>query len=289
MAVLARGNDSVHALQQALGGTPPRAGVDRSKALIRRYVQQRSVERRTALRQAAAVTRPLQEKILASAGRVDAKQQVLKEKRFLEQKLRRKISAPKRMKLEPRMISGSSFWFKTPPYDAAFNQGNFSAADATGGDYQLGIGSIGNGTNDASAGVAVWFLATNDDPQQRFSALLQYSDDWWDVAMGYVAHNDLRTRLWVWGPTEQQWLVQAEVNPSWSDGASWFDHHGNDPQGDAGTISVETTFPATAGNFYLGWIWSEANVYADGGFFGVAGSSLQLSVTAPLVVFGSLF
>ena len=123
---------------------------------------------------------------------------------------------------------------------------------------------------------------------QRFAALLDYSDDWWDSAMGYVAHNDMRTRLWVWGQTENKWVCQTDVQPSWSDGVGWFDNHGNDPAGDAGTLAVQTYFAAMANIWYQAWVWGDAQAYADGGLFGFGASSIRFSASVPLMVFGSL-
>jgi hypothetical protein len=291
MTVFARGTERVKALQHAMGGAPPRPALDKSKALLERYVSERSKQRRAMLKETRNITRSFQEKILSSVPKNDGsvKRMVAEQKRLVQKRSRLKIQKPKLLKIEPQVIAGSNFWLKAPPYDTSWHAGNFSAADAGGGDYQLAVQSFGDGTMEAAAGVAVWFFAPADDPQQRFAALLQYNDDWWDFASGYVAHNDLRTRLWVWGATENRWVVQADVSPNWSDGVGWFESHGNDPAGDAGTISVETFFPVSAGNFYLGWVWSDVNVYADGGFWGIAASSLQFNATVPLIVFGSLF
>jgi hypothetical protein len=141
---------------------------------------------------------------------------------------------------------------------------------------------------EVAAGVATWFFAPAENSQQRVAALFDFSDDWWDSAALYVAHNNLRTRLWVWGDRERRWVTQTDVSPGWSDGVGWYDSHGNDPQGDSGTLSVQAFFPASANSWYLLWVWSDASAYADGGFFGSAASSIQLDAAVPFVVFGSL-
>jgi hypothetical protein len=83
--------------------------------------------------------------------------------------------------------------------------------------------------------------------------------------------------------------VSGSGSLSWSDGVGWFESHGNDPAGDSGGISNETFFPAQANQWYEAWIWSDASIYADGGFWGIAASSIQFSAAVPFVVFGSLF
>ena len=83
-------------------------------------------------------------------------------------------------------------------------------------------------------------------------------------------------------------MNQAEVSPQWSDGVGWFESHGNDPQGDDARISVQTFFPAPANSWYLAWVWSNATIYADSGFWGFAASSVHFDASVPLLVFGSL-
>lgn len=162
-----------------------------------------------------------------------------------------------------------------------------SSANSGAGTFHLQVGSIG-GFFEVAAGVGIFFRALADDPQQRFSALIDYSDMWHDHAMGYVAHNDLNTRLWVWGEAENAWVGKGEVTPGWMDGVGWFDTHGNYPDGDDGRASGEIFFPVMANNWYLAWVWSDGSVYADGGWFGFSDSWLELDISIPFVVFGSL-
>jgi len=50
----------------------------------------------------------------------------------------------------------------------------------------------------ASAGIGVWFFAYADTAAQRVSAVLDYDYVWglWSL-MGYTAHNDGATNIWV--------------------------------------------------------------------------------------------
>jgi hypothetical protein len=206
----------------------------------------------------------------------------------------RKVPKPKPLKIEPRFMVGSNILVKVPPYDGAWQWQsrtgpNCIAQSDPGGTCSLSVGAPGDGsTIEAAAGFFTWFFSPEDNPMQRFAAVVQYSDDWWDSAYGYVAYNNMRTRLWVWGQTENAWVVQSDESPSWSDAVSWFASHGNDPSGDSGNISNETFFPAMANSWYQAWVWSDAWVYADGGFWGSAASSIIFSSLVPLIVFGSL-
>jgi hypothetical protein len=294
MTVLARGAKQVRSLERAIAGTPPKAGSTASRAWLERHMAERFKQQQTRLTETSRMAERWRELLFKDVHKDDARLKRLKEqaKAQLEKRKKRKIERPKRLEIEPRFIVGSSFLLKAPPYDGAWQWANVSNAqaqsDASRGTCDLKVQSFGNGNREVAAGFFAWFFAPEDNPMQRFAALLQYSDDWWDDASGYVAHNDLRTRLWVWGQTENRWVVQSEMSPSWSDGVGWFESHGNDPGGDSGTISNETFFPASANNLYQAWVWSDASAYADGGSFGSADSSIQFDSVVPFMVFGSL-
>lgn len=122
-----------------------------------------------------------------------------------------------------------------------------------------------------------------------------------------------QARLWVWGDTENDWVVQTDVSPSWSGLAGWLDSHtggeelgGDGPQPPAEItlgpngeswpndflqrVSVETFFPARANSWYLGWMWSTVFAKRDGGSFAGSGAYGDLYIdNVPLIVFGSLF
>ncbi len=294
MSILAYGSEQVEKLQTALGGTLPADAGEAPRMQLDTFVGER-FKATDAMRQATErLTAATRDRVFSHIPQNDLgiKQSVDEARRFYQDRLEHRIRQPALTKVEPRYVTGSGFWLKPPPYDVPWtntNNGGQASADNAAGTYSVATQSIASGSVEAAAGLAVWFFCTATDPMQRVAALLDYEDDWWDSAMGYVAHNDLRTRIWVWGNTENAWLTQSDLSPSWSDGVGWFESHGNDPSGDAGRMAIETFFPAEANNWYLAWVWSDASVFANGGLFGIAASSIQFSVTVPFVVFGSLF
>jgi hypothetical protein len=180
---------------------------------------------------------------------------------------------------------------KSPPYDFDWTAGGsqgYEAASAADGTYSLAVQSIGAGSLSVAAGVGFSFYSEAGNPAQRFAAAVDYFDDWWDMADLYVAHNDGRTYLAVYGESERAWVVQSSQSFSWSDGAKLLQHHGNDPEGASGRVACETFFNAAPNSVYQCWIWSSAEVYADSGLFGLAASTIHMNVSIPLVVMGSI-
>lgn len=294
MSIIAYGAEKVQALEYALAGRPPARAGKEPLAQLQQFVAERFKSLTAAREENARLTAGIRDRMFGHIAKDDPamKRGLADTRKAYERRLKGKIRLPDLTKIEPRFVTGSAFWLKAPPYDNAWRwtAGTSTAgADKTAGSYTMATQSIGDGSCEAAAGVAVWFHCTTTDPMQRVAALLDYADDWWDSASGYVAHNDLRTRIWVWGHTEQKWVGRSDLSPSWSDGVGWFESHGNDPSGDSGRTSIETFFPADANNWYQAWIWSDASVYADGGMFGIAASSIQFSAQIPFVVFGSLF
>ena len=295
MPVMAYGADKVKRLERAIGGTPPKEALELSRAHLQRHVAQRFAKSQAALAETARMQEQSRELLFSHVRKDDPriKRHIQKARALYERRARRTIKKPVRLQVEPRVIAGSNFWIKVPPYDDkwVFNNGGLVAqANASAGTYNLQAISRGDGNKEVAAGVAIWFFAPADDLFQRFAALLQYYDYWWDDATYYAAHNDMRTRLWIWGADENRWVAQADVQPAWSDGVGWLEDHGNWPQGgDDGTIAIETTFPAFGGHWYLGWVWSDASVYADSGYFAASSSYIHFDATIPYVVFGGLF
>jgi hypothetical protein len=210
-------------------------------------------------------------------------------KALIERRKKIKLEKPKALSVEDRFIIGSNIVVGGPPYDDAWTWGGgpHKQADANKatGACDLAIQSFGDGGKAVAAGVASWFFASEDNPMQRFAAIVQYSYDWWDDADSYVAHNDLTTTIGVWGFRENRWVVQTAIQPAWSDGVGWEESHG---QNDSGFVPVETFFPAAANNWYSGWIWSNASVFSDSGFIFSSDSSIRFHSVIPFVVFGSL-
>jgi hypothetical protein len=294
MTIIARGRQQVQRYERALGGEPPRSTVKKAQSEMSRWLTERSKKKSAARDQIESMLKKQREMIVKQIG-IDSlsKKENIKLKRLFEQRAKRKIARPSLRKFEPCVISGSNFAVHAPPYDAPWTANpNHQGADAnaSNGSYDLAVQSFGDGSQEVAAGLMSWFFCTDASSPlgQRFAALVEYSDDWWDSAQFYTADNDMSTRLWVWGQTENTWVCQSNVQPSWSDHATWLDSHGNDPAGDAGRIAVETFFTAKANSWYQAWVWGDAYVEADGGFGGFAASSIQFSASVPLMVFGSL-
>jgi hypothetical protein len=302
MTIIARGRKQVERFERALGGEPRRSTVKKAQSELTRWLKQRAKERSTVRDEIELVFKRQRELILQQTPNSDLGKATAKLKRLCQQRASRKIARPvaRLRKIEPRIVSGSNFAIHTPPYDADFtyNPNNRTAdASKSDGSYNVGGLTLGQGSMEMAAGLASNFFCVEaatyipGDPShagQRFAAAIEYYDDWFDVADFYVAHNDMQTWLWVWGESENTWVAKAPVQPSWSDGASWLDSHGNDPAGDGGVISVETNFSVRANSWYQGWVWSDALIYGQGGFLGFGASQVRLSATVPLMVFGSL-
>jgi hypothetical protein len=291
MTVLAYGAKQVRELERAIAGTPPKGRAKAPMAALDRYMDERFKRQQASLAESSKLAEHWREVVLPHAREGEAKLEQFKveAKARFDKRSKGKREKPKPLKFDPRVIAGSIQLIKVPPYDGAWQWSNASnvnaQSDAAAGTCDLAAQSFGDGNREGAAGFFAWFFAPEDNPVQRFAALVQYSYDWWDDASGYVAHNDLRTRLWVWGQTENRWVGQSDVTPGWSDGVGWFESHGNS---DSGNVSNEIFFPAVANQWYQAWVWSDASAYADGGFWGIADSSVHFDSVVPLIVLGSL-
>jgi hypothetical protein len=108
---------------------------------------------------------------------------------------------------------------------------------------------LGTGHQTVGAGIGFWFSSGTGNPAQRFTAVIEFEDDWWDKATGYVAHNDARTWLSVWGTAENGWVsTSANQTPTWSDGVGWTEAHQNN---ESGTASLVTHFNARPNSAYF--------------------------------------
>jgi hypothetical protein len=293
VTVIARGAKQVAEVEKALGGRPPKEAIRRSQGDLRRHFTDYSKQRARALGEAAKRLEPGRELALAHLDQEDPR---LKKQRAAAESLhkresRRKLKPPKPRDVEPTITIGSIQTVKGPPYDAPWTSSpagdTTESANHVTGAYDISANSFGDGGRFAGAGIGLWFFAPADNAAQRVAALLDFSDYWLDSAEWYVAHNDLRTRIWVWGHTEGGWVGRTDVSPSWTDGVGWLETHGNDP-GEDGTISIEAFFPCRARRWYFVWLWSALSIYADSGIGGTAISSARMAGTVQLVVFGSL-
>jgi hypothetical protein len=286
---------ALHGLQHPAGILPPDESLEQSKALLTAYHAELCARRRAQRSEMALVHDQTRNLSLTHLRTKETELRTLEtaRRKLFEQRNQR---AAQRQHAVNRLTvrdlhPASDLTIKVPPYDFDWTSGSnqgLEHADHNAGTFDLAVQSIGNGESSVAAGVGFWFFSGAGNPMQRFAAVLDYFDDWWDSADWYVAHNNGRTRLWVFGVTEQAWVAQSDQTPSWSDGVGWLEDHGNDPRGEDGRVASETFFDAAPNSWYQCWIWSSADVFSDSGFFGVSASSIQLNIAVPLAVIGSL-
>lgn len=292
MDILATGAERVRALEAALGGQPPED--NGSGAELDRHIRKRFDQRRT--RHAEAMARLERQKALIQ----ELRERYPDLSSLLERLTRTStprprwtsVDRPRRLpqleRVEPKIAVGSGITVKAPPYDDQGQsvQGDADASpDALQGSYFLKTFAQCNSAA-AWAGIAVNFFAIADNPFQRFAALIDYDYDWFEGADPFVgAHNNGSTNIWVWGFTEQRWVLQQpNLFPGWSADVNNSDN-GDDQ---SGRESLQVDFPAFGGNWYKVWVWS--SLESDGScFLWNEGTSVNnLNVQIPFVVFGSL-
>jgi hypothetical protein len=292
MTLLAYGTKRVSALETTLGGKPPKKAADQALAALKQQMRER-FERRNAQ---IAKMRPLTERIqaplleLVKADRAAAAS-VAKRRSLVLARSKEKLRVKhERMKIEPRMVSGSGFWLKTPPYDVPFSSAGGDAtasSNINAGTYSFSMTGDGSSAA-ASAGVGIWFFSTEENPAQRIAALFDYDYNWFDISNWYTAHNDGSTNIWVFGSNENAWVLQqGGFYPSWSDGTGWLDDHGSGGE-QFGRESIEGFFPARENSWYLAWVWSEGSCDDQSGFLGFSWAQQDQNMSVPFVVFGSL-
>jgi hypothetical protein len=289
MSILARGSEQVRALELALGGAPPPEAAKAASRDLRRYMRERSDLRQKNLTKVNALL-DRQRAPLIELLRTNQHEGVLP-KEALELPPRPTPRMRSTRKIEPLAGTGSLFWLKTPPYDnqwSDFSGDADSTPDAISGNYLLSV-TGGGGSSWACAGLGVNFFATEDNIQQRVAALVDYDYYWADWCNLQSAYDEAQTHFWVWGDTENKWVLQQNgLPPSWSDNISGFPaSHGG--QEESGTVELEAYFQAFGGNWYQAWVWSEGVCDDSSGFLGWSSSAYQWQVMqVPMVVFGSL-
>lgn len=290
-----RGVDQVGQFERLTGGSPPLDAIEHSRASIQRYIEQCRFRRSTLEASYREIVQIERERLALSSPVSEAHQSGLADRlrALARQRVALPLGNPKSSKVEPQITL--DFTVKAPAYDTAWAappaDTGLASADAGEGTYSLSIASIGAGGLEASAGIGVWFWSAEENPVQRLAALVDYSNDWWEMAsQAGIAKNSLRTLLWVWGSTENDWVLQSSVfQPFWSatltaSPGGAYAETGNDPNGDSGRVSNATVFATQANSWYLGWVWSTGYVAATDD----TSSSLKLSVSVPMIVFGAL-
>lgn len=254
------------------------AAVEQSKAQSLAVHAQRSALRRAQFAEDARIDDRFRDMMFGHLSPDDpkVKQAAAERRRLIE--ARTKLSFAPTQILPPASapVTPADTNARNPPFDETYvthGQGT-ETADKNSGVYELRVQSIGNGHQTVGAGIGFWFASGPGNPAQRFSAFIDYEDDWWDKASGYAAHSDGRTWLTVWGMAENGWVsTSPNQTPSWSDGVGWAEGHHNNESGRTG---LTTVFNARPNSSYFCWVQSAADAYADGGAFGIAASSIHI-------------
>jgi hypothetical protein len=271
---------SIEALEQSKS-----EALEQSKSQLQAYHAERSAQRRAQYAEDARIQDKFRDLMLGQlrSNEVGLKQLAADQSRLIERraKLIRLPLLAKGKRPMPRSLTDTASVTRGPPYDFTYpspSQPPGASADQNTGVYDLAVQSIGNGDQAVGAGIGFWFSSdAAGNPAQRFTAVVDFSFDWWDSAAGYVAHNNARTWLSVWGMSENGWVVSSgDQTPSWSDGAGWYENHGNNQ---SGTSVCQTFFNARPNSLYACWVQSSADAYADSGVFGNAASSIHITNT----------
>jgi hypothetical protein len=259
--------------------------VEQSKSQLQAYYAERSAQRRARYAEDARIQDKFRDLLLGQlrSNEVKLKQIAVEQSRLIERRAKlvgRPLLAKGKLPI-PRSPADAASVTRGPPYDGTYTlpggQGSESA-DQNTGVYDLRVQSIGNGDQTVGAGIGFWFSSdAAGNPAQRFTAVVNFSFDWWDSAAGYVAHNTAHTWLTVWGMSENGWVAwSGDQTPSWSDGVGWYENHGDDQ---SGTSVCVTIFNARPNSLYFCWVQSSADAYADSGVFGNAASSIHINNT----------
>ena len=293
MTNIALGAEQVRHFERSLGGPPPEAAIEASKAALHREITEGWRVRRERRRELSRLLVKSNELLLASVQERDPSltEEAASIRASLQARPTQALTRPRwRPRVEPRIVAGSWIIVKTPPYDTQHTYqsgGNSSSqqflvqSDTGSGFYQAAAESV-DGDAEAYSGFGVWFHSALPGVQQ-FSAYLQSQDTWEDQSSwGFSAHQDVKTRLWIWGAAEDGWVVQSDVSPSWSDSTGWFDHHGSYPNFDYNNVSVGTSFQTGWNSWYLCYVFSDVSVGANQHMSLAYGN---IGVSVPWVVF----
>jgi hypothetical protein len=271
---------------------PPRTAIEKSRKALTGHVMKRFAADRAARAEGARFTKRVQQRLLADLVKNDPSLRLDLEKRRAALKRPRKliVARPKinpRMRQIPRVVAGSLEVIRNPPMDAQWTaQSGGSDVDAIAADgiYSLQMQTIEDGAFSAAAGLGVVFNAPPQETTQTFGVSFFFNSAWSDSAYGFTADNQLQTHIWIWGVLENEWVLQGNATPAWSDHATWFDNHSG---GGSGIYFQDATFPALANGTYVAWFWSEGFVNGNGSFFGGAVSTLGFSAVVMAVSFST--
>ncbi|MFA3842705.1 hypothetical protein [Streptomyces aureus] len=285
----AQGIDEVRALEAALASTRPAPGT--SEAVSTEFLERLQADagrRRKQFKHDADLWRPVADQLLYVPGLQEAASPMKDDQRRRIET--RRVSSPPAYTALPTTVwrfgPDHDFVSKAPPYDGGFTSGSGAAVNAAQGTFSLDVQAFGS-SDSCSLSLGSWFFTPEDDPALRLSTSIQFSRDWHQQAMGYVAHSRFSTKLLIWDDTAKIALPDAPVAPGWDNGVSWFEKHGDHTENES--INSDTHFPATAGHWYFCQVGFSASVDADSGIFGVADSTIHVTGFVSSLMTGSWF
>ncbi|MGQ4385156.1 hypothetical protein [Streptomyces sp. SAS_270] len=286
----AHGVDEVKALEASLGFKVPEPHITEAACgnLIR-TLEARAERQQEELRRAAELSRPVLDVFLGTPGLDEAAERMRadQKKRMTEKVAPSPLSRSGAGAVEAEFRASTNFTVKVPPYDGDFATGPGAAVDKNQGTFSLAVQAFG-GSDSCYLSLGSWFYTAQNNPYQRFAAPIEFNKYWKQNAMGYVAHSRFSTVVGIHdGTTNTDAIPPVQVQPTWNDGVSWFESHGENVEGD--WALAEVFFPATAGHVYFCQLAFSASVDADSGAFGFADSTIRLNGKIPRLVLGSLF
>jgi hypothetical protein len=170
---------------------------------------------------------------------------------------------------------------KVPPYDFTWTSGSGQGGESstTDGYIELNTQSLG-GEQSVGGGIGFWFPAAAGGAR-RFSTTCRFSFEWSESAQLYVADNQGRVWLSVWGMSENGWVgTSGDQFPSWLDHVGWYESHQNSAGGET---SQELSFNAKPNGLYACWINASIRCYADHGALGFGDSTARLHIALAAV------
>jgi hypothetical protein len=168
-----------------------------------------------------------------------------------------------------------------PPYQFTWTSGSGQGVESatTDGYIELKAQSFG-GEQSVGGGIGFWFPAAPGG-SRRFSTSCRFSFEWSESAQLYVADNQSRVWLSVWGMSENGWVgTSGDQFPSWSDHVSWYESHQNS---EGGETSQQLFFNSQPNGLYCCWVNASIRCYADSGFAGFGASTAHLHIALAAV------
>jgi hypothetical protein len=216
---------------------------------------------------------------------VELKQLAEDRRRLIEERAAKVVRRPSMeglpIKRSPDDVVPLTF-ARVPPYDFTWTSGSGTGGESatTDGHIELNTQSIGVRDGSVGGGIGFWFAAATGGAR-RFSTSCRFSFEWSESAQLYVADNQGRVWLTVWGMSENGWVgTSGDQFPSWLDHVGWYDSHHNSGDGDT---SQELTFNAKPNGLYACWVNASVRCHADHGAFGFSDSTGRLDLALPAV------